>query len=381
MHSVIRAGLIAGIVVLPCLGQDVLGILNNTDTSFTSRGSTALPNTNPSTAYLRIDADHYAGWGVNPATPGMREIVGLYAVLQDQIGTTPETFDILVYGEDPAAANYPLAITPLATAGPFPTPASTATGAVAWVLTANFTTPVLAPAGQDVFVAVGLPQPATGTWPTDGMSCHALYFVNVTSGFFDLPGFAHPTSPPEQAGNGGWYVPSLPSGPLYTVTPRMWKIQPLVNGATGVAGTITNQTTATQSNLPPGTASMASGLHPDAQNPPLNAGRADDISGRWFKTGTPDGTPVFFLMDFGTFGPELPVSVFLPGSTGVACLNLGTMTTLGINFTVGGQAFQVLTIPANSRGILAGISVLHQAAGFDPVSGTAMVNGCTRQVL
>src|SRR5690606_32543483 len=134
------------------------------------------------------------------------------------------------------------------------TPPSTATTAVGFNMTVTFTTPVTAPATGDVFLAVGLPTPAGTTWPTDGVSCAALYyqFLSTNSAVWDDPGAAHPTQSPGN-GNGGWYVPNPANGPFYTTTPRQWRFEPIVPGATGVAGTITNQTSLTLSNSAPGT--------------------------------------------------------------------------------------------------------------------------------
>jgi len=380
MHTSLRLGSVLLLAATTAFAQTNLGILNRTDTSFTSRGSNAGANTNPCFVIEKLDKEYYAGWGVDPANPGMRQILGFHTWIQDQVGNTPETFGIRVFPEA-AAANFPNVAAPLATAGPFPTPTSTVTTAISWEMSVNFTTPVLAPATSDVFLGLDLPQPLTGAWPTDGLSCWALYYVAVSSGISDLPGTSHPTAPPEEVGNGSYYVPLLTLGPSYTVTPRMWKIEPIVAGAAGIAGTITNQTTAPSSNVAPGTSSQASGLHPDAQSPSLNTGRADDIASRWFKAGTLNGTPVFFMMDLGTFGPELPVSGLLPGSTGVVCLNLPSLVVIGIGFTTTGEAFMTLPIPASARLFIAGTSLLHQSAAFDPATGVAHANGCTRQVL
>jgi len=377
--------LVPFLVPVAANAQSNLGIMNRTDTSFTSRGSVTTPNVNPSQVLGRIDKEYYAGWGVDPLNPGMRAIRGLHFFIQDQIGNTPDNYGILVCTEG-ATPNFPDVTAPLATAGPFAIPPSTVTTAVAWEVTANFTTPVLAPATGDVFVGIDLPQPVVGgPWPADGPSVHAQYYVPVTSGgvvgLSDLPGSAHPTTPPEEVGNGCWYVPSLPAGPTYTITPRMWKVEPVVDGAAGVAGTITNQTTAPLSNLAPGTSSMGSGRHPDSRNPPLNAGRVDDVAGRWFKAGTTDGSLVFFLMDFGTFsGVEIPVSSLLAGSTGVLCLNPSSMVVVSIVPTLTGEAFQTITIPAGARLQIAGTSVMHQSAALNATTGGVDANGCSRQV-
>lgn len=359
--------------------QDFMGILNNTDTSFTSRGSATVPNTNLAIVFDRLDKEFYAGWGFDPVNPGMRQILGMHAWLQDQIGTTPETFQFMVFTESAVQPNFPDVSAPLGTIGPIPTPLNTAAAAIAWEFTASFTTPLLAPASADVYVGVELPNPAVGTYPTDGMSCWALYYVSVTSGISDLPGTAHPTLPPELVGNGGWYVASPLTGPLYAITPRQWKIEPIIAGATGVACTITNQTTAPSSNVAPGTSSQGSGLYPDALNPPLNIGRADDVAGRWFKSNTPNNTPVFFLLAFN-FGPEIPASGMLAGSTGVLCADLTTLTVLGIQFTTNNQAFQVISIPPAARAIIGGMTIVHQAAGLNAAGGVD-AGPCTKQML
>ncbi|GAB4142391.1 MAG: hypothetical protein Fur0037_09590 [Planctomycetota bacterium] len=379
-------GLAAAFCVAASLSaQDYLGLLNRTDTSYTSRGSTTIPNQNPSQVFGRMDHETYESWGYDPANPGMHRITGMHAYLQDQVGTTPETYSFLIYTEDASAPNFPDVTAPLGSVGPLPTPASSATGAVAWSLVASFATPILAPSTADVFLAVGLPQPASGVWPADGMSCHALYYVTTASGVFDLPGASHPTAPPEEVGNGGWYVPNPPTGPIpptYTVTARQWKIEPIVLGATGLAGAITNQTSAALSNTAPGTSSQSSGLYPDAQNPPLNAGRVDDIANRWFMTSAGAGTPVLFFMGLGGFGPEIPLNAMVPGSTGAVCLNMGFMSLLGFGLTsTTGEAYQVIAIPAPARSTIAGLAILHQAVGLNVATGGLDANGCTRQIL
>lgn len=379
MHLPIACSTLVLLCAAAAPAQDLLGTLNRTDTSFTSRGSAGVPNTNPSVAFNRLDHEYYAGWGYDPANPGMRRIVGMQVFLQDQIGNTPETFDALIYGEDPAGPDYPNVNAPLGAVLGIPTPPTTITTAFPFSMNITFATPVLAPAAADVFVAVGLPQPVGTTWPNDGLSVHAFYYIGVTSGFFDLPGAAHPPTSMATASNGGWYVANPLNPPTYTATPRQWKMDLIVGGATGVAGTITNQTSAPLSNFAPGTSSQASGLHPDAANPPLNPGRADDVCGRWYRSSAPNGTPVLFLLDLGTFFPEIPVASLLPGSTGVACLNPATLALLGIAFTNAGEAFYPILLPASSRGILPGMSIVHQAVALTP-TGAADAGPCTRQV-
>lgn len=378
----LRFALPLALLALPATAaaQSVMGLLNRTNTSFTSRGSAMVPNTNPSVAFLRIDKEAYAGWGVDPLSPGMREVRGISGVLQDQVGNTAESYDLIVYTEDAANANYPDIPTPVGTVGPLPTPPSTVTTAIVITVNATFGTPMLAPAGGDTFLGVGLPQPLSGVWPADGLSCHALYYQMTSSGTYDVPGASHPTTTPEN-NNGGWWVDPLLSGlgPQYTTTPRMWKLEPIVGGAAGVAGTITNQTTAPLSNVAPGTSSMSSGLHPDAQNPPLNAGRVDDVASRWYMASAPNNTAVFFLASFQPFGPEFPLSAFVAGGEGTVCIDTTAMSSLGLAFTNNGEAFFPITFPAAARSFIAGIPLIHQSVGL--VGSTFHANGCTRQIL
>jgi len=353
-----------------------MGLLNRTDTSFTSRGSTTGPNTNPSFAFVRIDQEHYGGWGIDPANLGMRSIQGVHVFLQDQIGSTPETFGVTIYGEDPAAPDFPEITTPFGSMTGVPV-AGTAAGAQVFDVLVTFATPMQVPVGMDVFPAIELPQPAGNTWPADGLSVHALYYGSTTSGLFDEPGASHPTA--SVYGNSGYHVPVLSVGPTYTTTPRQWKIEPILLGATGVACTITNQVSAPLSNTAPGSSSMASGLHPDATNPPLNMGRVDDIANRWYRSSATDGTLVLFFIDLGPLGLEIPANLLVPRSTGVACLNTVTAEFVGIGFTLAGEASHVIQIPAAVRSGLAGLSVSHQAAALNAAGGVDL-SICTRQV-
>jgi hypothetical protein len=174
------------------------------------------------------------------------------------------------------------------------------------------------------------------------------------------------------------------SAVLYNLR-RMHAMDVAHTTAAGRALGITNQTSATGSNNPPpagfgpapGTGSFLSGSFPDVVG--TNPGRVDDITMEYFRTGAGTGALVVFLMDFGGFGPELPLSGFVPGSTGVTCLNLSSMQTLGIGFTTTDEAFVVTTIPLAIRPLLAGLPVTQQAASLDS-AGLVHASPCSRQV-
>ncbi len=358
--------------------QSELGVLLNTGVSFTSRGSNSSPNTNPSVAFVRLDSDRYAGWGVDASSPGMRTVTGITGTIQDQIGNTPETYDLLVYTEDPANLDYPLVTAPQGMAGPFPTPASTATGAIAFGYSMNFATPMTTPANADVFLGIGLPQPTGTTWPNDGLSCHAMYYVfQPPATSYDLAGPAQPSGPPGE-GQSGYYVPSSTLGPTYTTTSRQWMIEAIVPGAAGVACTVTNQTSAVASNAPPGMAGGGSGLYPDAANPPLNPGRMDDIVSRWFMAGMPDNSAVFFFASFQPIAPDIPLSLFVPGE-GAVCIDTTSFSQIALGFTSGGEATFAWNFSPTARTLIGGLSIVHQSIGIDPATSMAYANGCTRQ--
>jgi hypothetical protein len=374
------------------LAQDVMGTFRNTGTTWTTRGFSAASENNPAILFTRHDKECYAGWTAG-VTPGTRDIVGVNFVIQDQNLATQESFDIIAFTEDAAVPSYPDVVTPVGTALNFGLPIGTGGGA--YNATVNFATPLLAPATGDVFIGLKLNQAwtFTGTQITDGLSVWEIQTTLAApqaGQAIDVGGFGLPPTPADEGRFGGIFVPTPATGPSYTQVSQ-FKINPVTPVAGGVATALTNQTlhpasTAgavagfTVQNPGAGTSCMFSGLYPDAASPSLNGGRADDLGQIYYKNGMTSGL-VFFLVDFGTFGFELPMSSFLPGSTGVSCLNLGSLQTLAIGFINNGSAFNVATIPAATRPLLTGFSWLSQAVGFDLTTSLAHAGPCTRQLL
>src|SRR5262249_50863282 len=146
----------------------------------------------------------------------------------------------------------------------------------------------------------------------------------------------------------------------------------------GVVTAQTNQTSLTSSNALPGTASFFSGVHPDAATPPLNGGRADTPS--YVVRGPPAGTIVFFLIDFGSSPLPLPLSTFVPGSTGTACLPLGSFQTLGFAIASGsGQDTFTLNLSAGARTLIGGLSLVWEGVSLDPVANVLHGGPCGAQ--
>lgn len=377
-----RACGVAALAAASLSAQQFVGFTFNTSVGATSRGSVG---TAAGEVIGRFDADDYAGWANDPSNPQQRLISSISTTVQDQDAVaTPEVFDVKIYTEDPANANFPLisggvtAVTGVA--GP-PAPSSGTIAAAFRSLT--FATPVPVPVGRDVFVGFAMPAAA---WSTDGLSFHINLGYAPSASFltWDEPGPAMQplvttgTVPPSNS-YGLNYIPTAAT-PLFYSARRQIIIDIATGGAGGVVTAVTNQTNYTISNTAPGTASFMSGLHPDAVNPPFTAGRADDIGYRLNDTTLPDNSLVFFLVTLGTFGPEVPLAGLVPGSTGVACLNPAFTSSLGIGMTTTGSASMVVAIPAAARSIIAGWPLLQQAIAYNITTGTLHAGACGRQL-
>lgn len=351
------------LLAAPVLAQDNFGVLRNLGVTFTSRGG-GTANSNPAVMFCRFDVDRYAGWGVNPANPGNREITGLHFLIQDQDLATVDTWSLVAYSNDAANPGFPDAAAPLATTGNFALPAGTGIGA--YNVTANFTNPVSVPANADLYVGISQNQPWTivSGAVTDGCSIWATT-GNGTAATTDLPGNSAPQSAPDNT-YGGSYVPS--SLTVAYAGSRQFHIEPIIATAAGTASALHYADALhAAANTSPGTTCMFSAQYPDGANPPRNAGRADDLGMTFVKTGMPDGSLVFWLIEIGGAfaATEIPIANFLPGSTGVLCLNLGNYQTVGFSTTTAGVASNVMVFPATSRNALAGLPLMQQAAALD----------------
>lgn len=386
-HSAVLVVALAG----AALAQNPLGTFTNTGVTFSGRGNATAPNNNPAYIFDRFDKETYAGFTTG-AVPFTRQITGVNAVIQDQNLATQELFTLAVFQGDPQNPNFP-DVQSVVVSGPFVLPLATGNGA--FDASANFATPITVPSTEDVYVGLQFMTAWTlqGGVPVDGLSVHEIRNVapaqpQAWQGW-DLAGARLPTT--VDRSYGGYYVPNPPSGPAYPVVTQ-YKIQPIVPISGGVATTLSNQANHAESTAAAaagftvqepgaGTACMFSGLYPDAASPPRNSGRADDIGQLFFNPALSAGSPVFFLMDFGPFpSAEIPVASFVPGSTGVACLNFGSMVALGFGFLgTNGRAFRVSTFPAAARPLLSGIPWAQQAVALDTGSNTLHATACTIQ--
>src|SRR5262245_23493203 len=180
--------------------QDFIGFTYNVSVSAASRGG--VPSNAAGESMVRIDGCEYGCWGTDVA--GQRTVRSVVFIIQDQNGSTPETFDILLYPENAAQPGFPdlsAGVTLAAgLAGPTGGP-----GPAAVLRTVTPTVPPSVPivtgggACGSVFLSFRLPASPSGT-ATDGLSLQIMFGTNVGLGGFDLPGpRQQPAAPPGAA--------------------------------------------------------------------------------------------------------------------------------------------------------------------------------------
>lgn len=393
MNHLRTAPLALALAAVPVAAQNPLGTFTNTGATSTARGNATVANNNPATVFVRHDKECYAGYtdGVVPFT---RQIVGIHAVIQDQNLATQQAFTLVVYTGDPLNNDYPDVVNPAAVTANFILPVGTGVGA--FEASMNFATPVSVSSAEDVYVGLQFANGWTSgpNGPSDGLSVWEIRDTAPSSPVagqsWDIAGGRHPTQFPARS-HGGYFVPSPQTGPSYPVATQYF-IQPIVPISGGVAATVTNQTNHVESTAGAvagflvaepgaGTSSMFSGLYPDASSPPRTAGRVDQIAQLFSNPALNAGSPVFFLMDFGPFPvAEIQAASFVPGSTGVGCLNFGSQVALGFGFLgANGRTFRVSNFPAAARTLLVGIQWAQQAVALDTGSNTLHATACTIQ--
>ncbi|HEX6813474.1 MAG TPA: hypothetical protein VF384_17780 [Planctomycetota bacterium] len=386
MNSILGVSIAAAALASAAASQTpvFIGFSYNAEVGATSRGSLGLLAGKVMTV---IKGEDYAGWGAT--VPGVRTINSIFCIVQDQDAVaTPETFDIKLYPEDVANPGMPNLAAGVVFASGVAGPPAPTTGTIsAIVRIVTPATPVTVPiAGSgDVFVSFALPATAVAT---DGLSIQIVlgYQPSPTFTVFDIPGATQSPDMPITVGNthGMTLVPPT----TLTLNRRRNQLIDVAHiGAGGVVMGITNQTSLLGSANPPptgfgpapGTADFMSGVSPDVVG--INPGRADDITFDYFRGTAAAGNFVFFFADFGTFGPEIPLALVFPGSTGVVCMNL-TFFQLGSGVCdAQGEAFLVTAFPAALRPLAAGLNIVQQAVELDFAGGVFHTSPCGRQQL
>lgn len=355
--------------------QNNLGILQNVDASYATRGNHWNAGAFPSTQYTRIDGDFFRGWGYDGSNPGFRTIFGLHCVLQDFNGATPDPFQLVVYTESATQLAMPDVTNPIATTGSLSMPAS-APGVTSFEVSAMFLTPIAAPAPADVFVGVHQLTP-TNVLAQDGMT---VWLTTAEDGMGqwtvrDVPGAGAPATGAE-ATYAGFRVPAVSQ---LAVMPRaQFHIEPILFAAGGVASARhLADPLHPAAGAMPGTSCQLSSHRPDARSPAANPGRADDLGMTFLMAGLPDNAPVLWLGDVsGGFGLETPLWLLLPGGSGAACVGLGSAVPLGVTLSSNGQATHLLVIPATLRPNLTNLALVQQAVAFHPGLSTFVAGPC-----
>lgn len=359
---------LACLILAPALvSQQPLGATFRTQASTASRGALVSAR---GTLVARFDLDDCVGWGATTSTPNRRVVRGATVQLEDKNGATPETWTLVVYGEDPAAPGFPATGTPLRVAGPFST-GQRPTGLARWTETLVLPAPLEAPADRDLFVGVVLA--AAPTWPSDGLAVQCVLGAPSQWPTYDQPGTA-----PIQHGSYGLAIDA--NGQRFYNSTRQLLIDLLTDAPGGSCTAITNQASYPLGGTAPGSGGYLSAAHPDATTPARQTGRADTPGFALLDPALPNGTPVFFLLDIGAFGTEQPLAAFVPGSVGVSCLKPPSTLVASLGFAANGTAAIQVPLNTGQRTWLRGLPLLYQGVAL--TNGTLLrASPCLRQVL
>lgn len=388
MHSSVRLCLAAAAIAAAVSAQSAsnfIGFSYNGQITATSRFSVGAAAGEVMTV---VKGEEYAGWGTD--LPGTRTITSIYMIIQDQDAVaTPEVFDVILYPESLVTPGTPDLTAPVVFSTGVTGPAAPTTGviaAAAKIITPA--TPVSVPivGTGDIFVSFSLP--ANAGWPaTDGLSTNAIYGYapGATFTVFDTPGQDQQPVTPVTVDNTHSFSRVGAATNVIVNQCRSQILDVAHNGTGGVALGITNQASLLGSANPPptgfgpapGTGDFMSGVAPDVFG--INPGRVDDVAFDYFRGLPAANNLVLFFADVGSFGPEIPLGLIFPGSTGTVCMN-STFFQIGSAFAdATGEAFQVTQFPAAVRPLAAGLNLIQQALELDLVGGVFRLSPCGRQ--
>jgi hypothetical protein len=250
-------------------------------TNYTARG--AIGN-NAGELLMQVSSTHFGGV-CQDSTGTATSLTGFQYVTQDQSGVTPETYYMVVRGDNSGAPDTS-ATGLLLRAGPLTTPASTVTTPVAWVITATLATPTTTVPLCSTFYH-GSEVAAAPGWSgnTDGQSFHICTYY--------LLGATQADNPAPQAPNLAWdVVNGVPTQPGSAWCIRFGLLAPsamlkLGNNDPTLANAANCVTTL--SNISFG----AGGIFPQAQG--AAGPRNDGLNFRVRDAANPNGVAVVFL--------------------------------------------------------------------------------------
>ncbi|MSR37999.1 MAG: hypothetical protein EXS02_04075 [Planctomycetes bacterium] len=367
------------------------GFTYNVMTGATSRGP---QGAGPVQILFRIDRDDYRSYG--NASAGSNQVLGAQIIMQDQYALIggQEQYDIRLYGEDLAtprpsfpnfAPDQPVGTNELVHMGPFTTPVggTIADPRGAWVIAVAFATPIALPNNQDIFIGVQFQAAGAAnasatptTWPNDGLSLHTSLGAGGLAAIFDDKG--------QGAISGGVTANSYMlvhdvANSIYSYAGGAHQGQAdlLVSSTVGrgVITVVTNQVSYSLTNTLPGTASFFSALHPDARAVPLHPGRADTVGYTYL--GAPAGNLIFYLLNFGFGASPIELGTLVPGSSGMACLDLASAITLGFQIA-GGSNVDTMQFPLSpaARRLIGGTNLAFQGITFDAANNILRAAAC-----
>lgn len=368
-----RNALCTAAIALQCLsltaqqtpGLQALGATFRTTASTASRGGLVSA---PGVLVARFDHDDLVGFCRTTNTPDRRAIHGIRFWGEDKNGATAETYSIHIYTEDATRPGFP-ALTPLLVLGPFQTLAG-APGITQQVYTHTLPRPLEVPTDEDLFVGVAVA--AAPTWPNDGFAVQCVLGGPSNWPIYDATGAA-----PIQHGSYGLAIDA--AGQRFYNSRRQLLVDLLCAAPGGSGTSLHNQASYPIGATMPGSGGFLSGLHPDAVVPSARPGRQDRPGFTFLDNSLPTGSLVFFLCDFGAFGPETPLQNLLPGSVGVFCLKPSAVT-VSVGLVQNGSASLVLQFGAGIRAVLQGLPLLHQGLALAP-NLTVRGSPCVRQTL
>ena len=143
-------------------------------TTYTSRGTLSV---NAGEFLQEVPAAYFAGVGDSGTAC---TAAGMIYATQDQLGTTLETYSVVLRKEAMGGGPDISATGAISVSGPYTTPANTTAGPIAWTVTLTYTTPVTLPCLSTYFM--GLQLAAAPGWtmtPADGQSIHVAYYSTV----------------------------------------------------------------------------------------------------------------------------------------------------------------------------------------------------------
>ena len=298
-------------------------------TSFTSRGGVATTGTGE--IHQGFHAAQNAGLGDN----GTACVVsGMRVLAQDQVGTTLGTSNIRLRQGADATGPGPLVTDSLGSFGPVNLPASTNTGAVAWIMTLTFT-PVTVP--TSTFFSAGVELLANTA--TDFVSVHTSY--------------AGPNGQHANSVDMAWQI--IAGVVSHPVSKPSWRIGLILPQNALQAANVDNVGTL---------AHFGNGGY--FPNTALTGGLSQGLSFRCFHNLGVAGSCVVLT---SLAPPAAPTAI--PGINNRLYLNLPTL--MAVQMTAGPSDGSILPSLTNGIGALpslGGFVLTYQAAVVDPVAGS-----------